>query len=110
MLYSFTGRGEDGAYPTTALVRDSEGNLYGTTEAGGGSTSPYCGIFGASGCGIIFKLTNSAKESLLHSFTGYPNDGAYPLGDLLRDAAGNLYGTTWLGGKTNGGMVFKLTP
>jgi uncharacterized repeat protein (TIGR03803 family) len=105
VLHSFTG-GKDGAYPSTVLLRDSNGNLYGTTEAGGGSTSPHCNM----GCGIIFELTTSGQESFLHRFTGYPNDGAYPLGDLLRDGSGNLYGTTWLGGKTNGGIVFKLAP
>lgn len=109
VLYSFTGTGRDGAHPTTDLLVDAAGNLFGTTEAGGGSNSPYCGAFGP-GCGTIFELTREGAEKVLHRFTGYPNDGAYPLGDLLQDAEGNLYGTTWLGGQANGGIVFQLVP
>jgi uncharacterized repeat protein (TIGR03803 family) len=110
VLHSFTGKQRDGEYPTTALIRDTAGNLYGTTEAGGGTANlQYCHVL-ADGCGIVFKLTASGQETVLHSFTGYPNDGSYPLGDLIRDSAGNFYGTTFVGGLNEAGTVFKLTP
>src|SRR5262249_19934486 len=88
MLHNFTGGG-DGAAPEAGLVRDSGGNLYGTTSSGG-----------AFGRGVVFKLDTTGKETVLHRFTGGA-DGANPnFGDpgLLRDAAGNLYGTTGAGG------------
>ena len=108
VVYSFKG-GSDGANPFTGLVRDAAGNLYGTTLDGGSSTA--CGI---NGCGTVFKLDPSGNETVLHSFTGV--DGARPiLGALIRDAAGNLYGTTQVGGSgpcgfASGGCgtVFKI--
>jgi uncharacterized repeat protein (TIGR03803 family) len=96
VLYSFTGK-RDGALPGAGLVRDSEGNLYGTTSEGGDSFS-----------GTVFKLDTSGKETVLHSFSGA--DGSLPLADLVRDTAGNLYGTTQGGGSDNRGVVFMLTP
>jgi len=96
VLYSFTG-GADGAYPFAPLVRDAAGNLYGTTAQGG-----------TSGDGVVFKVTKTGKETVLHSFTGGA-DGGYPYGGLLRDAAGNLYGTTEFGGSSNDGLVFKIS-
>lgn len=95
-LYNFTGS-PDGAYPYASLVRDSAGNLYSTTDAGG-----------AHGYGTVFKLSPSGKETVLYSFTGGA-DGANPLFSLFRDAAGNLYGTTELGGASGLGTVFELT-
>jgi uncharacterized repeat protein (TIGR03803 family) len=99
VLHSFTGA-PDGANPTAALVRDAAGNLYGTTFAGGL----------ASGTGTVFKLDATGTETVLHTFSGYPTDGARPTAALIRDAAGNLYGTTSVGGasKFDGGTVFKL--
>jgi uncharacterized repeat protein (TIGR03803 family) len=99
VLYSFNG-GADGANPSGTLVRDAAGNLYGTTKAGG---SRSC----SSGCGVVFKIDTSGKKTVLYSFTG-GNDGANPSGTLLRDAAGNLYGTTTNGGASGYGVVFKL--
>lgn len=58
----------DGANPEAGLVRDSSGNLYGTTTSGGEYSY-----------GTIFKLTSGGTESVLHSFAGYPSDGEYPL-------------------------------
>lgn len=104
-LYSFTGKA-DGASPLAGLIRDSGGNLYGTTRYGGNSS---CG----GGCGTVFKVDATGKETVLHSFTG-PTDGSVPQGILLRDVQGNLYGTTTDGGDSscdNGvgcGIVFKL--
>jgi uncharacterized repeat protein (TIGR03803 family) len=100
VLYSFTG-GSDGAYPLAGLVRDAAGNLYGTTVLGG------VGCDGV-GCGVVFKVAKAGKETVLYSFTGYPDDGAEPWAGLVRDAAGNLYGTTFTGGASNYGTVFKV--
>jgi uncharacterized repeat protein (TIGR03803 family) len=94
VLYSFTG-GTDGAQPSSGLIQDSEGSLYGVTNLGG-----------SLGFGTIFKLGVNHNKMILHSFTG--SDGAYPFADLVRDAAGNLYGTTTEGGTSKVGTVFKL--
>jgi len=116
-LYSFSKNSSDGRTPTVGpLLRDRSGNLYGTTEAGGDlgcvSVSP-----SQKGCGTVFKLSPEGKETILHSFTGSPTDGATPLAGLTADSAGNLYGTTYVGGAgcTDGvvggcGTVFKITP
>lgn len=95
-LYEFRG-GTDGMDPYGNLVRDTEGNLYGTTNGGG-----------ASGEGTVFEVTPDGTETVLHSFTGMP-DGSLPDGGLLRDAKGNLYGVTVLGGTYDSGTVFEVT-
>ena len=95
MLYSFTGGG-DGGFPYGSLIRDSAGNLYGTTNGGG-----------ASGAGVVFKLDTSGHETVLYSFTGGA-DGGYPLAGVIRDSAGNFYGTTNGGGASGAGVVFKI--
>ena len=97
-LYSFTTAA--GSYPEAGLVTDSAGNLYGTTYEGG-----------ASGWGSVFKLTPGGKETTLYSFAGPSGgpDGAFPLGGLVVDSAGNLYGTTWQGGTSGEGTVFKVS-
>lgn len=101
VLHKFTDS-PDGAFPQNAsLVRDSLGNLYGTTANGG---SPSC----ADGCGTVFKLDKHGNETILYTFTGGA-DGANPWGGLVRDTAGNLYGTTFQGG-IGFGVVFKITP
>src|SRR5207302_4215627 len=85
------------------------GNLFGTTTAGGGNSNPSCG---SNGCGTVFKLDNTGRETVLYSFCSAPNctDGASPQAGLIQDAAGNLYGTTSIGGGNGGGTVFKITP
>ena len=98
VLHSFARTGGDGANPEAGLVRDAAGNLYGTTPYGG-----------ASGYGTVFMLDTTGKETVLYSFTGTGGDGAEPLfGYLVRDAAGNLYGTTEGGGASGYGTVFML--
>jgi uncharacterized repeat protein (TIGR03803 family) len=97
VLYSFTG-GADGAFPEAGLIRDNAGNLYGTTTQGG-----------SDNIGVVFKVDPSGTETVLHSFTGGA-DGVIPVGGLLRDAAGNLYGTTSQGGTSNDGILFKISP
>jgi uncharacterized repeat protein (TIGR03803 family) len=101
VLHHFRG-GSDGAFPYSILIRDLAGNLYGTTWEGGGSGC------GGSGCGTVFKLNKYGKETLLYSFTG-GTDGGTPYAGLIRDAAGNLYGTASSGGATGNGVVFKLS-
>jgi uncharacterized repeat protein (TIGR03803 family) len=94
LLHSFSG--PDGAHPFGGLVRDSNGNLFGTTFDGG-----------ASGFGTVFKVAAAGNESVLHNFTGYA-DGSNPYASLIRDFAGNLYGTTGFGTAYGFGTVFKL--
>jgi uncharacterized repeat protein (TIGR03803 family) len=108
VLHSFTG--SDGSQPFAALVADAAGTLYGTTYGGGATAS--CDP--PNGCGTVFKLAPSGILTVLYSFTG-SSDGAYPFGALVADAAGNLYGTTTLGGATAScnppsgcGTVFEL--
>ena len=96
VLYSLAGPPADGANPV-GLIRDSEGNFYGVAGQGG-----------AHNLGALFKLAADGAESVLYSFPGYPNDGTSPTLGLVRDAEGNLYGTTFLGGAFNYGTVFKL--
>jgi uncharacterized repeat protein (TIGR03803 family) len=102
VLWYFMGS-PDGAYPFAGLVEDSDGNFYGTTVLGG-----------ASGGGMVFKVTPGGAESVPHSFKG-GSDGANPYAGLLADATGNFYGTTQSGGGTECrasgcGTVFELTP
>ena len=98
VLHSFNGA--DGADPYSGLIFDAAGNLYGTTVGGGGYNA-----------GTVFKLApnldGSWTESVLHSLNG--TDGAHPYSGLIFDAAGNLYGTTWVGGAFGHGTVFELT-
>ena len=109
VLYSFTG-GADGGQPSSGLVLDSAGNLYGTTNFGG---SGNCNL----GCGTVFELSHVSggwAETVLYTFTGGA-DGRQPAARLLLDSAGNLYGTTLLGGNIGSvcssgcGTAFKLT-
>jgi len=98
--YSFTGS-PDGAYPYAGLIGDPDDNLYGTTYNGGtgGCTN---------GCGAVFELNSAGEETVLHSFAGYPTDGAFPYAGLVRDSTGNLYGTAAYGGGSDSGVVFEL--
>jgi uncharacterized repeat protein (TIGR03803 family) len=96
VLYNFSGQ-PDGSEPLAGVIADAAGNLYGTTFQGG-----------TFGFGTVFKLDKHRKETVLYSFSG-TTDGAYPLAGLIRDAAGNLYGTTRQGGTAGQGTVFELT-
>jgi uncharacterized repeat protein (TIGR03803 family) len=95
VLHTFTG-GNDGANPYGSLVQDAAGNLYGTTFGGG-----------AFGAGVVFKLDPAGGSTALHAFTAGA-DGGYPIGGLLLDASGNLYGTTAGGAINNNGVVFEI--
>ncbi|MGB8011775.1 MAG: Ig-like domain-containing protein [Terriglobales bacterium] len=123
-LYVFQG-GADGASPESGVVFDKNGNLYGATRTGGGGNPDYCGSGYGQGCGVVFKLTPpspgssdaSWTESVLHTFTGgtdgYEATGG-PMGALVFDEAGNIYGTTFGGGNGWGshgaGVLYELTP
>lgn len=107
MIHTFTGSPEDGSNALGTPVLDQAGNLYGTTYSGGTRNS-----------GTVYKLSPATKkwqkgkwkEKILHSFRG-GNDGAQPWAGVVLDAAGNIYGTTALGGKFGGaGTVFELSP
>lgn len=125
VLHVFTG-GKDGGVPLGGVVLDTAGNLYGTTLFGGNKKPEVCHAVGiyAAGCGVVYKLAptrhGSWKYTVLYTFTG-GTDGSEPWGNLILDAAGNLYGTTTIGGNDNGGndtclppygcgVVFELTP
>ncbi len=101
VLHRFQG-GQDGSSPTTTLMFDAHGDLYGTTSAGGD----------ANGDGTVFKLSRAAggkwTESVVHRFKNSP-DGANPYYGLVLGKAGNLYGTTASGGVSSG-VVFEFTP
>lgn len=107
VLYTFGG-GTDGAVPMSALVMDKNGSLFGTTRKGG---SANCGSFG---CGTVFELSPPAVAgsawtySQLYAFSGA--DGAQPEAELMIDPQGNLLGTTTLGGASDMGAVFSLSP
>jgi uncharacterized repeat protein (TIGR03803 family) len=108
VLHAFSG--PDGANPRGGLVMDAAGNLYGATNSGGSTT---CISFSGLGCGVVFELTHSEKgwtETVLHSFTeNYSQDTYQPVGELVLDSGGNLYGVGSGGGSNSGGAVFELT-
>ncbi len=104
VLHTFTG-GADGSNPTAGLTLDAAGNLYGVTAYGGYLACP-AGL--GHGCGTVFKIAPNGTKTVLYAFTG-GKDGAYPGGNLILDAAGNLYGTTGSGGDANNdGTIFKI--
>jgi len=106
--FDFTGNGWDGAHPSGTLVRDPQGNLYGTTWLGGNGPclDPATGF--RVSCGTVFKLGRDGKETVIYNFTGYPGDGVGVPAGLVRDARGSLYGTTYWGGSGGSGIVFKV--
>jgi uncharacterized repeat protein (TIGR03803 family) len=103
-LHSFEGA--NGYNPDAGLLRDAAGNLYGTTDVGG-KISKNCGGVQEGGCGVVFKLDKTGAETFLYKFKGAP-DGSYPESLLVAGKAGNLYGTTYMGGSSFAGTVFKV--
>jgi uncharacterized repeat protein (TIGR03803 family) len=101
VLHSFKGRKGDGTEPLAPLMMDAKGNLFGTASAKG-----------AHNGGTVFKISPSGTETILYNFCTLSDctDGNQPLAGLIHDKAGNLYGTTAIGGTYNLGTVFKLTP
>jgi uncharacterized repeat protein (TIGR03803 family) len=103
VLYSFPSPWFSvGDGPLGPLLLDADGNLYGAAGGGGNCN-------GTATCGEIFKLDASGNETTLHAFSR-PRYGDYPEAGLIRDAAGNLYGTTYGGGHGGDGVVYKLDP
>lgn len=99
LLYSFTG-GTDAVNPVAGVTLDPSGNLFGTTSFGG-----------ANGVGAVYQMVHSQegwRESVIYSFQGL-SDGQNPVGGVILDQAGNLYGTTFDGGDNGGGTVYELT-
>jgi uncharacterized repeat protein (TIGR03803 family) len=99
-IYQFTGQ-PDAGFPYGGLALDISGNLYGTTYYGG-----------ASGMGSVYRLARKSgawSEKLLYSFKG-GSDGGAPLGNVVIDATGNLFGTTSGGGSAGDGVIFELSP
>jgi uncharacterized repeat protein (TIGR03803 family) len=91
----------DGNEPIADVTLDRNGNLYGTTYAGGNA-----GCNQNEGCGVVFKIAPDGSETVLHTFGNY-GDGANPSAALIKDGAGYLYGTTQYGIE-NSGIVFKV--
>jgi uncharacterized repeat protein (TIGR03803 family) len=118
VIDSFTGA--NGSYPMGDLIFDRSGNVYGV-DAYGGNVTTYC-TNGGKGCGTVFELSplggGKWQSTVLYTFSGTGTDGADPYAGLVRDASGNLYGTTYYGGNTAGcengekgcGLVFELSP
>src|SRR6185437_10047295 len=106
VLYNFAG-GANGSYSIN-VIPDEQGNLYGITVYGGDMDCD-----SGFGCGVVFELTPDGTETVLHTFSG---DDESPSGPLIRDADGNLYGTTYSGDinvcseEHHCGTVFKLAP
>jgi uncharacterized repeat protein (TIGR03803 family) len=96
------------ALPDAGVILDKAGTLYGSTTYGG----PKDCAANTVGCGTIYKLSRGTKSwtfSTVHTFNY--SDGAYPMGSLIMDSSGNIYGSTNGGGSTyNGGVAFKLSP
>ena len=106
-LYSFCSRSgcTDGAHPFTELVQATDGDFYGTTSNGGAN------CVSSGGCGTVFKITPSGTPTTLYQFCAQTDcaDGEYPNG-LVRATDGNFYGTTYAGGASGAGTIFKITP
>lgn len=104
VLYTFGVDGSgDGNEPFGGVTRDRSGNLYGTTLFGGQCSTSQ------SGCGTVFKLSPDGSMTYLRMFDGY-TDGSSPWGNVILDAASNLYGTTSIGGQGGFGTVWKIAP
>src|ERR1039457_3187236 len=95
VLHSFAPHPPKGSFPFAGVIRDSAGNLYGTTNHGG-----------AANAGVVYKVDTAGHQTVLYSFGGGA-DGSYPSG-VIGDSAGNFYGTTYEGGTPGGGTVYEL--
>jgi uncharacterized repeat protein (TIGR03803 family) len=124
LLYEFQGKGaNDGESPNSGLIMDKSGNLYGLTAYGGTGNCTLLGL--SAGCGTVYKLSPPKQkggawtETILYSFPS-ATQGYVPIGDLVFDSAGNLYGSTLFGGMKGTtcdpdyggqcGVVFEISP
>ena len=94
-LFNFPG-GHGGRYPYAGVIRDPDGNFYGTTGYGG-----------TAGAGVVYKLDTAGNETVLYNFPRGLG-GANPTAGVIRDSAGNLFGTTDYGGTAGAGVIYKL--
>jgi uncharacterized repeat protein (TIGR03803 family) len=99
----------DGQIPSGELVLGKDGNYYGMTQNGGGTTQLQ--DLG-TGSGSIFEMTPQGVVTILHSFNdgSVLNDGAVPMHNLVQASDGTFYGVTYQGGSTTSGVAFKFTP
>jgi len=97
-LHAFPKTGTDGEIPYAGVIQGIDGNFYGTTYFGG-----------ANGLGTVFKVTPGGTETVLYSFAG-GSDGEHPYAGVIQGSDGNFYGTTYQGGASGYGTIFKLTP
>ena len=98
VLHAFSGTDGDGANPMAGLVRARDGNLYGTTAAGG------------AGHGTVFRVTPEGRTTIVHAFLADAADaGNIPQAELVQGRDGALYGTTAVDGRGGGGVAFRLT-
>jgi len=108
VLYSFSNNSAGGGTPTSGVILDHAGNLYGTLASGGSGSG--CGT---PGCGVVYQLAPQAGggwvERAIHLFTNDGADGYHPTGALAMDAHGHLYGATNEGGTANQGTVYQLS-
>jgi uncharacterized repeat protein (TIGR03803 family) len=106
VLHNFRGA-PDGANPYAGLVMDGAGNLYGTTHAGGNSSTD-C----SAGCGTVFESSPNGSggwtTTVIHNFNG--SNGELPYAGLILDGSGNLYGATYAGGSHGFGVVYEMSP
>jgi uncharacterized repeat protein (TIGR03803 family) len=98
VLHSFNRGPTDGCYPSGSVAMDSAGNLYGTTG--------YCGN---SGNGIIWEVSTTGQETILHNFAGGTTDGCHPVTGVTLDSKGNLYGVAQACGANGNGALYELT-
>ncbi len=97
-MHNFTGGTANGQNPAAPLIQGQKGVLYGVTFAGG-----------SANLGVVFRMNlDGTGYTNIHSFTGPPSDGKWPMGGLMQDSNGMLYGTCLNGGANNNGAVFKL--
>jgi len=114
VLHSFAGGSTDGAYPNNGVIVDKQGNVYGNATGGGAAGCPTLII----GCGVVYKVSPSGEETILHFFTPDGVDGFWPTDEPALDNSGSLYGTTLYGGNyveypcdgLGCGVVFKIDP
>ena len=113
VLYSFTG-GSDGALPNAGLIRGRDGNLYGTTEIGGGGagcqSAAFVQAYGLPGCGTVFSISPAGQLKIVYAFTGVNGDGSLLFSGVVQDERGNLFGTTAGGGSKGAGTIFEISP
>ena len=98
----------NGASPVASLIQAADGNFYGTTQNGGLGDL----MCASAGCGTVFKITPSGTLTTLYDFCSQPKctDGYQPVAALVQGNDGNFYGTTVLGGATDRGTIFRITP